>query len=101
MDMGPTLRKGTCCIDEPVRRPCPHGWYYGAGDAAKELLTGQRARCPRCASQVAAEAKAERREYRARRTPEQKRDSVRNAVLFVAAIGVLIGPAIVHWASHR
>jgi hypothetical protein len=78
-------------MDEPVRRPCTHGWYYGAGDAAKEVLTGYRASCPRCAREAAAEARADRREYRATRTPEQKkRERVLTVVIFVVVISIWI-----------
>jgi hypothetical protein len=78
-------------MDEPVRRPCPHGWYYGAGDAAKEILTGDRASCPRCAREAAAEARAKRREYRATRTPEQKQRDREKAELTVLLFAVAIG----------
>jgi hypothetical protein len=83
-------------IDEPVRRPCPHGWYYGAGDAAKEILTGYRASCPRCAREDAAEVRAMRREYRASRTPEQKRGDRDTTVVIVVLLVAVAAICIVY-----
>ena len=87
-------------MDEPVRRPCSHGWYYGAGDAAKEIITGDRARCPRCAREAAAEARAECREYRANRTPEQKHRDRVTAVWVVVLLVVFIGLWITALKGH-
>lgn len=83
-------------IDEPPKRPCPHGWYYGTSDAIGELLTGQRRTgCPRCAKATAREYRKEQLEIRAKQSgrtldAQWRVDLLKNAVGTIVAVAAFI-----------